>query len=58
LFNLVAAAAIPFAISGTRGITATIGMGIVSWQAGVALLRQRAKGSDQPTAAPAGAARR
>lgn len=58
LFNLTAAAAIPLLISGTRAITATVGMGIVSLQAGIGLLRQRAKRSDQPTAAAVGAARR
>ena len=58
LFNLTVAAAIPLVISGTRAITATVGMGIVSLQAGIGLLRQRAKRSGQTTAPPAAACTR
>ncbi|MEV6763918.1 hypothetical protein AB0N16_25435 [Streptomyces sp. NPDC051105] len=39
LFNLVVAATVPFVVDGTPGVTAAVGMGVVSLGAGVGLLR-------------------
>ncbi|MEU4654812.1 hypothetical protein AB0G32_12795 [Streptomyces sp. NPDC023723] len=38
LFNLLAAAIVPFAVDGSQGVTAAIGMGLVSLKAGIGLL--------------------
>ncbi|MFE7978930.1 hypothetical protein [Streptomyces shenzhenensis] len=43
LFNLVVAAAAPFAVDGTQGVMTGAGMGAVSLGAGAALLRGRAQ---------------
>lgn len=41
LFNLVVAMIVPFTVDGTQGITAAIGMGLVSVKAGFGLLWQK-----------------
>ncbi|MGW4736196.1 hypothetical protein ACWEQC_44880 [Streptomyces shenzhenensis] len=41
LFNLVVAAAAPFAVEGTQGVMTGVGMSAVSLGAGAALLRSR-----------------
>ncbi|MGI5441796.1 hypothetical protein ACQEV4_31895 [Streptomyces shenzhenensis] len=43
LFNLVVAAAAPFAVDGTQGVVTGVGMGAVSLGAGAALLRGQAQ---------------
>ena len=43
LFNLIVAVAAGFAIDGVQGIATTVGMGVVSLGAGVALLTGRPK---------------
>lgn len=43
LFNLAVAAAAPFAVDGTQGVTTGVGMGVVSLGAGTALLRGRTR---------------
>ncbi|MEU1300393.1 hypothetical protein [Streptomyces shenzhenensis] len=43
LFNLVVAAAAPFAVDGTQGVVTGVGMGAVSLGAGSALLRGQAQ---------------
>ena len=41
LFNLLVAAAAPFAVEGAQGLVTAVGMGVVSLGAGVSLLRGR-----------------
>ncbi|MET7481402.1 hypothetical protein ABZT17_44870 [Streptomyces sp. NPDC005648] len=53
LFNVVAAAIVPFAVDGTQGITAAIGMGLVSIKAGIGLLWKRRKSAQSTHAAQA-----
>ncbi|MFE1835653.1 hypothetical protein [Streptomyces sviceus] len=43
LFNLVVAAAAPFAVDSAQGVAAGVGMGVVSLGASVALLGGRAR---------------
>ena len=44
LFNLIVAAAAPFAVDGTQGALTSVGMGVVSLGAGTALLRAQPQG--------------
>lgn len=44
LFNAAVAAAAPFVVDGTQGIMTAVGMGVVSFGAGVELVRGRGRG--------------